>query len=387
MNKIQLENIANQIGDSFFVYTKERVTSVYNDLRNSLGTKGEIAFSIKSNYCPSVITDLQKLGSWFEVSSQDEYEYLISLGVDLKQVVINAPVSSTKFIIKCLNSESIFNVQNEQQWIDCKSIAGVAPNKKVKIGLRLNLGYTSRFGISETFFNQVLKGLTEQKNIEVISLHVHVCEGGREIKSFEEKFNRLNELSKNKILGNIKFLNIGGGFYSSMPDFLRDQFNDIIPTFDEYLELFSELSAQTQCKIMIEPGGLLVSNAMKFYTKVLSVDSLAKNTFIQLDGSVYDVQPTKSSKQLPYNVVTETKHLVEGQVVGFTCMEDDILIKSFSGNIEKGDWIEFTNVGAYAQTLRPAFISSWKPIVSCDIESFKVLRSKADKLNLFSQWI
>jgi len=387
LNKSQIENIAPKIGDSFFVYEKESLINAYNNLRSSLGNNGEVAFSIKSNYFSEVINDLKNQNSWFEVSSESEYEYVNSLGVEMNKVVVNAPVSTPQFFIKCLNNSSIFNIQNVRQWRDCKGIAAIAPNKEIQIGLRLNLGYNSRFGLSEESYNQILIELGELKNVAICSLHVHVCEGERSVKSFEEKFNKLIKLSENKSLANLQTLNIGGGFYSPMPDYLKDQFKDYIPDLEEYLSLLKKLSSKSEYKLIIEPGGLLVSNSMKFYTKVLSVDLLKMNSFIQVDGSIYDIQPTKSPKQLPYNVLSNSSAKIEAKVVGFTCMEDDVLIESFSEPCEEGDWIEFTNVGAYAQTLRPAFISSWKPIISIDENDFTLHRPKADNLNLFSQWL
>ena len=387
MNKDQIENSAPPIGNSFFVYEKESMESVYRSLKSSLGVNGEVAFSIKSNYFPVLIDDLKQLNSWFEVSSEEEYEYLIFLGIDMTKVVVNAPICTPSFFIKCLNKGSIFNIQNKQQWDNCREIAMAAPQKNISIGLRLNLDYASRFGFSEDAYKQVLAEVVELKNVEICSLHVHVCEGQRSVKSFEEKFNKIETLSENIALNHLKYLNIGGGFFSPMPDFLRDQFKEDIPYLDEYLNLFTELSKRSKYKLMIEPGGVLASNSMKFYTKVLSIDSLTHDTFIQVDGSVYDVQPTKSPKQLPYRVITNSSNKIDGKVVGFTCMEDDVLIDDFSEAIEVGDWIEFSNVGAYAQTLRPAFISSWKPIISISSNGFTLHRAKADKLNLFSQWL
>ena len=385
MNKIQLKNIADQVGNSFFVYEKEEVKSVYGKLRSSLNEKGVIAFSIKSNYAPSVIKDLDSLGSWFEVSSQEEYDYLEFLGVDLKKVVVNSPVSALPFLIKCFNKGSVFNIQNEQQWQECIKVVKSAPKKEIHIGIRLNLGYKSRFGLSREYLNTVLQDLKKFKNLKILALHVHVCEGQRSVKSFQEKFELLKETAK--YFDNLEYLNIGGGFYSLMPDFLEEQFNEEIPRMESYLALLKVLSSNTEYKLMLEPGGFLVSNSMKFYTKALSIDRQSHNAFIQVDGSVYDIQPTKSAKQLPYRVITESKKSIKGSVVGFTCMEDDVLIDEYSEKIEVGDWIEFTNVGAYSQTLRPAFISSWKPIISLQNENVKVLRGKAEKLILFKQWL
>ena len=52
------------------------------------------------------------------------------------------------------------------------------------------------------------------------------------VNAFEKKFIKIESFTKIKELNNIQFLNIGGGFYSQMPDFLSDQFTDVIPALD-----------------------------------------------------------------------------------------------------------------------------------------------------------
>jgi diaminopimelate decarboxylase len=194
-------------------------------------------------------------------------------------------------------------------------------------------------------------------------------------------------MSENYFFGKPIYLNIGGGFFSLMPNFLKDQFQEDIPSFSQYLELLNNLSRKSNCKLLVEPGALLVSTSMRFYTKVVSIDTLSSNTYIQVDGSIYDIQPTKSNKQLPFNVIAEGVKTITGRVVGFTGMEDDILVDEFSHELSLGDWLEFTNVGAYSQTLRPSFISSPKPIISFENDTLSLVRKKASHQDLFSQWL
>lgn len=364
------------------MYNKRELESIYLKLSKSL-SNGIVAFSIKSNYFPTVIKDLIKLDSWFEVSSEEEFDYLLSLSVEAEKVVINAPISSLNFIKRAVSYGAHFNVQNLRQWNLCKKL-GNNSNETIKIGFRLNIGYNSRFGLSSDSLEKITLELENYNNIEVESLHVHVCEEARSPKDYEDKFDAILEYSAK--FSSLKYLNIGGGFYSEMPQFLQNQFTQKIPLIDDYIEVLKGIEKKTNLSTIIEPGALLVANCLSFYTKVQSIDKLNNEYYIQVDGSIYDIMPTKSKKQLPYKVYSDSISKIKGKVVGFTCMEDDVLVNEFHASVNLEDWICFSNVGSYALTLRPSFISPAKPIISFENEELVIHRSKADFKKMFEQW-
>lgn len=353
-----LNDISATHGNSFYLFNREKIDEVYEKLKRGLPNNTHICYSIKCNYSSEVIGHLQKLGSWFEISSQEEFHYLNRLGVDLQQVVVNSPVSYSSFIEECLKAKSLFNIQNITQWHAIIEIAEKHPQQNIKVGLRLNYNSNSRFGLSSESVKAIIDKVNQVQNITIVSLHVHVCEGERSAKSFANKHVFLEEQVKDYDLQAVQYLNVGGGFYSEMPQVLKDQFSEEIPSVDDYIKALQQTS---DFQLLIEPGALLVANAFTFYTQVISIEKLNGETIIQVDGSIYDIMPTKSNKQLPFEVLSNTAHKLKGKVVGFTCMEDDVLIPAFEGQLEIGDWIVFSNVGCYAHNLRPRFISTEKP--------------------------
>ena len=357
MTRDLLNDISSAHGNSFYLFNREKIDEVYEKLQSGLPENTHVCYSIKSNYSSEVIGHLQNLGAWFEISSQEEFNYVNRLGVNLKNVVVNSPVSYPSFIKDCLDAKSLFNIQNINQWHVVLDIAQKQPHKKINIGLRLNYTSKSRFGLSSESVKAIIDELNQVKNITIVSLHVHVCEGERSAQSFTNKRVFLEEQVKSYNLHSVKYLNVGGGFYSEMPKALKDQFSEEIPSVDDYIKALQQPS---DFQLLIEPGALLVANAFTFYTKVISIERLNEETIIQVDGSIYDIMPTKSNKQLPYKVLSNSAHKLKGKVVGFTCMEDDVLIPAFEGQLEIGDWIVFSNVGSYAHNLRPRFISTEK---------------------------
>ena len=64
---------------------------------------------------------------------------------------------------------------------------------------------------------------------------------------------------------------------------------------------------------------------------------------------------------------TDRKHFENADIVGYTCIEGDVLFKNFSGEIAIGDYVVFSNCGSYSIVMKPPFILPNFPILDiCD---------------------
>ena len=64
-------------------------------------------------------------------------------------------------------------------------------------------------------------------------------------------------------------------------------------------------------------------------------------------------------KKLPITVIPqggETRRIVDGELVGYTCLEHDVVYRGFTGELAVGDIIVFGNVGGYTLVSKPPFI-------------------------------
>jgi diaminopimelate decarboxylase len=59
-------------------------------------------------------------------------------------------------------------------------------------------------------------------------------------------------------------------------------------------------------------------------------------------------------------------------ITGYTCMEDDVLYRKYAGPLKVGDYIVFSNVGAYSIVLRPPFIRLARPILMVEEDGMTV---------------
>ena len=51
-------------------------------------------------------------------------------------------------------------------------------------------------------------------------------------------------------------------------------------------------------------------------------------------------------------------------MVGYTCLEQDVLYRDFCGELSVGDYIEFGNVGGYSLVDKPPFIQPDCPMIA-----------------------
>ena len=69
------------------------------------------------------------------------------------------------------------------------------------------------------------------------------------------------------------------------------------------------------------------------------------------------------------NPPIEVIHTAEGQLyhdldmVGYTCIESDVLYRQYSGQLAVGDFVVFSNCGSYSIVMKPPFILPNVPVV------------------------
>ena len=70
-------------------------------------------------------------------------------------------------------------------------------------------------------------------------------------------------------------------------------------------------------------------------------------------------------------------------LVGYTCIEDDVVYHGFTGEISIGDKVLFQNVGAYSNTFSPQFIM---PTIGMIEDNGKVLKRKDSNNDVFGRY-
>lgn len=357
----QIEQLGKKSKGSFFLLDLEKVKQNFLRFKKE---EFDLAYAYKSNYSPSILRLMKSLGASAECFSMMEAEVALRCGVKPENIILNGPSFSSIEMVEVIEKGYLLNIDSLDQLSQFITAFKQGKPKSVKIGVRLNLGFNdvplSRFGIPENQLVKVVE-LINEAGVDLVALHSHYVYESRSVESFTRRIEEMQRINDEYFsFQPIKTLNIGGGFYSSMPESLAKTFVEPIPSIEDYASIL--INQKEGLRLMVEPGALLVADAMLFYCKVISIKHVGGVRYATVDASAFDVKPTLSPRDLPIKVHSKSEEDAFTVIVGNTGMEKDVLHSGVYKSVEVGDIIEFSNVGSYSTTLRPQFITPNRPV-------------------------
>lgn len=304
-----------------------------------------VSYSFKTNYTPYVCSLVKKLGGYAEVVSMMEYRLAKKVGYTDDKIIFNGPSKET--FPNC-----ILNVDNLDE-------LAIAPNQKLGIRVNIDVGqnFVSRFGITD---------LDEAFRIagdRIVGIHCHISQA-RSLQAWEKRTKIMLEIADRYFPeGKLEYIDLGSGMYGDMGEPLKAQFSNV-PTYEEYAAVTAGLVAKhfqgRHCPILFtEPGTTLINRYVDFVSKVISIKNIRGKTFVELNCSKHNLGEICELKKLPITVIPqggEQLQLADADLVGYTCLEHDVVYRGFTGEVAVGDIIVFGNVGGYSLVSKPPFI-------------------------------
>lgn len=392
--------------DSFYLFHIDRLRNNYAVMLTAFKSRYEdviIGYSYKTNYVPALIKEMSTLGAYSEVVSRLEYDLALKIGVQPEKIIFNGPLKSYDDIKLALDGDSIVNLDSFYE-IKFIKMYMKESNKPIKIGLRVNFdiemnginpvqnGFkNSRFGFCSTngSFEKAIHELKDMENVTVVGLHGHYSTTTRDLDVYKKITNTLCDLGKKYLSGTLEYIDIGGGMYGNVPDSMK---TDYVPTMDDYAEVIcailnrEKIHFEKKITLIIEPGLSLVVDAFKFYCKVIDVKTIEDEHFVLVNGTIQNIKPTMHSINLPLkHLRIGGKQYMNGRfnVVGHTCMEKDYLSIGLVDKIPlPGDFLVYSNVGAYTIVFNPPFIKERPPIIAQEGNKLRIVR-RLEELNNF----
>nr|WP_254842722.1 diaminopimelate decarboxylase [Bacillus sp. MRMR6] len=407
-----LTELEKKYGASFYLLNVDKLRENYKKIEYAFQSRYDqfiIGYSYKTNYVPFVCKQLKNLGAHAEVVSRLEYDLAIKIGVDPKKVIFNGPLKNKEDIYYALENESKINLDSQYEINFVEEYARNNPNRKVKVGLRVNFDLSengesplveghevSRFGIclENGDFDSAMNKLSRIKNVQISGLHGHFSTSMRKVETFQKITQVLCNLAKEYTLTDLDYIDIGGGFFGEVPKILIEN----TPTFEEYAEAVCTVMNnefghyKTKPNLIIEPGISMVANVFQFVAKVIDTKSIKDHNFVLVDGSVHNIKPTMHKKNLPMKIVRQDSvdfgNNEDFHIVGYTCLEKDYLAYNFHEKIPKtNDYIIFENVGAYTIVFNPSFIKEKPGIVAIENNRISEVRKKETLRQFFNEEI
>lgn len=402
-----VRRLVETYGNSFFLFHPHRLKRNWREFEAAFNRhypRVRLAYSFKTNYMPAICDRVLHWGGLAEVVSSVELAVARRLGFDGQRIIFNGPGKTISELETAFDCGTTVNADSASEIENIIHIARSHKGRAHRIGIRCAFeidGTSTRFGIDDTSDDlaRTARQLRKYPNIVLAGLHCHIMPPGRSTRAYREMTQRMIDIS-DQIFDDAPpaFINMGGGFYSRMTDELRESFGGDVPDFNDYGTAIAKAvsdrwTGDNGPLLILEPGLAIVADTMQFATSVLDIRTILGRAIAQTSGSVYDIRPTKSPRNLPLQRI-ESKpgnHKVHSgpmDIVGYTCMEDDVMHRNYQGDLAIGDTLLFDNVGAYTNVLKPPFIRGAAPIleVNENLDVMAVARRREDVDDLLAAY-
>lgn len=401
----ELLNILScRFGNAFYLLESESFEQNYKELTAAFKAyypKFNIAYSYKTNYTPKLVQIVDRLGGYAEVVSDMEMDIALRVGVRPERIIWNGPVKNGKKVKVLLLNGGTVNIDSIYEIDNIRSIAESYPDHKLNVGVRVNYdvgdGVLSRFGfdVDGEDFDTVLRFIKDTPNIYLINLQAHFAKRTPEywaartegmLKTYDRVVNEYG-LKPERI-------DIGGGIYGKMPESLRLQLGIGEIAYDDYASRAAKLFADhfkddsDAPYLFIEPGSAVAGDCMRFVSRIETIKTIRGKTIATVTGSQKNI--SMSGINPPMEIVAGGKKQImveDADIVGFTCIEGDVLQKGYNGAIGVGDFIVIGNCGSYSLVMKPPFILPNFAVLDIYGESVEVIKRAEtfdDLLHTFS---
>jgi len=359
---VPVRQVAERLGTPFYLYSHATLTRHYRVFDEAFaGIDHLICFAMKANSNLALLRLFANLGAGFDVVSGGELYRVLRAGGDPGRVVYSGVGKTAREIDEALDARILcFNVESAEE---LHLVDERARRKGVRapVALRVNPDVDPRThpyiatGLAKSKFgipmDQALRDYQTAKslpNVEVIGLDCHIGSQITETGPFIEAVKRLRDLVQQLREGGIpiRLLDIGGGL--GIP--YRDE---TPPPPAEYARALAEgLGEFTRagCRILLEPGRVIVGNAGILVTRVLYRKETEAKKFVVVDAAMNDlIRPALYGSYQEIRPVGKAgAERIVADVVGPVCESGDFLAKDRElPSVAPGDLLAVMSAGAY----------------------------------------
>ena len=400
INQSILHGLSREYGDAFYLLDSAQFRKNFQELKEvfrKIYSNFNIAYSYKTNYTPKLCRLVNELGGYAEVVSEMELEIARRVGCKPERVIWNGPIKNPRAVEEFLLEGGCVNIDSYEELEMIKSIHQRHAEKRITIGIRCNYdvhdGVVSRFGfdIDGNEFKEAVAFATKTENVNFVNFQCHFAK--RQIDYWPARaMGMLAILDRFGVTP--ERIDIGGGLYGKMEDSLKAQFPSVIPGYAAYAkaaaQVFADYFADKEVKpeLIIEPGSALVGDCMKFVGTVKTIKSVRGKWIASVMGSQKNISMTGINPPMEVIPMGGTQQEYKDlDMVGFTCIEGDVLYHNYNGKLAREDAIVISNCGSYSLVMKPPFILPNFPVLDISEGGCEVIKRGETFDDLFQTYI
>jgi diaminopimelate decarboxylase len=363
---VDLNALADAVGTPFYCYSSATIERHYKVFAGAFAdVDALVCYAMKANSNQAVIATLAKLGAGADVVSEGELLRARSAGISPDKIMFSGVGKTARELALAVEQGILcVNVESEPELELLASIAAVK-GRTADISIRVNPDIDpkthakiatgkaeNKFGIPISRARDVYARAAKLKGVRVIGVDMHIGSQIIELDPFGQAFALLADfVGTLRADGHsISHIDLGGGL--GIP--YRED-NEPPPDPDAYAAIVKRVTKGLNCKLIFEPGRLIVGNAGILVTRVLYVKRGEAKTFVIVDAGMNDlIRPTLYDAHHEIRAVREAPpgaKRIMADVVGPVCESGDFLALDRSMVEPKpGDLLAVMTAGAYGAT-------------------------------------
>ena len=360
---VDLNALADGLGTPFYCYSSATIERHYKVFAGAFADiDALVCYAIKANSNQAVIATLAKLGAGADVVSAGELVRAMKAGVAADKIMFSGIGKTARELALAVEHGVLcINVESEPELELLASIAA-AKGRTADISIRVNPDIDPRthakiatgkaenkFGIPISRAREVYARAAKLKGVRVIGVDMHIGSQIIELDPFGDAFALLADFVGvlRADSHGISHIDLGGGL--GIP--YRED-NEPPPDPDAYAAIVKRATRNLNCKLIFEPGRLIVGNAGILVTRVIYVKRGEAKTFVIVDAGMNDlVRPTLYEAHHDIRPVRESApgaRRIMADVVGPVCESGDYLaLDRALVEPEPGDLLAVMTAGAY----------------------------------------
>jgi len=374
---VPVERIAREVGTPCYVYSEATLKRHYGLVEDAFSEADHfVCYSVKANSSLAILNLLKEQGSGFDIVSGGELCRVLAVGADPARVVYAGVGKTRDEIEHALRSGILmFNVESEAELAAIDAVAR-SLRKKAPVSLRLNPNvdaktghrYTTtgkkgnKFGIDIPTAGKIIGRLDDAyRHVRLVGLDMHLGSPINTVDPYVAGLKRmlafLGRLRKNG--RNVEYLDIGGGFG------IEYRGGETAAPAD-YAAAILPLVKKSDCKLIMEPGRLIVGNSGILLTRVVYLKKSGGKNFVIIDAAMNDlirpalydsfhkIWPVRTSVPLSQwlTATARTRGCFEADVVGPVCESGDFLAKGrVLPKVQQDDLLSVFSAGAYGMSM------------------------------------
>ena len=301
---VDLVALAEAVGTPFYCYSTATLERHYRVFAEAFAdVPALVCYAMKANSNQAVIATLARLGAGADVVSGGELKRALTAGVPADKIMFSGVGKTAAELGDAVDAGILcINVESEPELELLSSIA-IAKGRTANISVRVNPDVDAKthakiatgksenkFGIPISRAREVYARAAKLKGVHVAGVDMHIGSQITDLQPFDDAFALLADFVRTLRADghDIAHVDLGGGL--GIP--YRED-NEPPPDPAAYAAIVRRATRGLDCKLIFEPGRLIVGNAGILVTRVLYLKHGEAKAFVIVDAAMNDlIRPT-----------------------------------------------------------------------------------------------